>query len=65
MTNLLEEKQAIFNAFADKSVAAQESLEIDNKKFGDLIQEEIDRITAQRGDAGRQNFPSHDENEGK
>ncbi len=65
MTNLLEEKQAIFNAFADKSVAAQESLEIDNKKFGDLIQEEIDRITAKRGEAGRQNFPSQDENEGK
>lgn len=65
MTNLLEEKQAIFNAFADKSVAAQESLEIDNKKFGDLIQEEIDRITAKRGEACRQNSSSQDKNEGK
>lgn len=65
MTNLLEEKQAIFNAFADKSVAAQESLEIDSKKFGDLIQEEIDRINAKRGRADRQNPSGQDENEGK
>ena len=65
MTNLLEEKQAIFNAFADKSVAAQESLEIDSKKFGDLIQEEIDRINAKRGGADRQNPSGQDENEGK
>ena len=47
---ILEEKQKIFNAFADKSVAAQESL--DNEMsitFGDLIQEEIDRINRENG----------------
>ena len=33
-----------FNAFADKSEAAKESLELDDKTFGDIIKEEIDRI---------------------
>jgi len=41
---LLEEKQKQFDAFADESVAAKESMEIDEKTFGDLITEEIDRI---------------------
>ncbi len=45
----LEEKQKIFDAFADKSVAGQESLEVDNKTFGDIIKEEIDRINKKRG----------------
>lgn len=43
---LLEEKQAIFDAFADKSVAAKESLELDENTFGDIIKEEIDRINS-------------------
>ena len=46
--DLLEEKQAVFDAFADRSVAAiategKES-EIDEKTFGTIIEEEIDRI---------------------
>ncbi|MCR5475591.1 MAG: DEAD/DEAH box helicase family protein [Lachnospiraceae bacterium] len=41
---MLEEKQAVFDAFADKSVAAQESIELDDTSFGDIIKEEIDRI---------------------
>ena len=45
---LLEEKQAIFDAFADKSVSAQQSLEIDDKSFGDIITEEIARINEKR-----------------
>lgn len=44
ISDLLEEKQTIFNAFADKSEAAKESLELDDKTFGDIIKEEIDRI---------------------
>lgn len=44
ITDLLEEKQKIFDAFADKSVAAEKSLEIDTKAFGDIIKEEINRI---------------------
>ena len=52
ITSLLESKQAIFDAFADKSVAAKESLELDDKKFGDIIKEEIERINAKHGKLG-------------
>lgn len=44
----LEEKQAIFDAFADKSVAAKAEVEIDDKKLGEIIKEEIDRINEKR-----------------
>lgn len=47
--SMLESKQAIFDAFADKSVAASESMELDDKTFGNIIKEEIDRINAKRG----------------
>lgn len=43
-------KQRIFNEFADESVAAQRSEEFNDKKFGELIQEEIDRINEKRRD---------------
>ncbi len=43
---LLEKKQAIFDAFADKSEAAEQSLELDDKTFGDIIKSEIERINA-------------------
>lgn len=51
ITDRLEEKQAIFDAFADKSVAAatMETKEVDNKTLGDIIKEEIDRINAKYG----------------
>ena len=49
ITSLLESKQAIFDAFADKSVAASESKELDDTTFGNIIKEEIDRINAKRG----------------
>ncbi|HAG14539.1 MAG TPA: RNA helicase [Ruminococcus sp.] len=45
---LLEDKQAIFDAFADKSEAAIESKEIDESTFGNIIKEEIDRINAKK-----------------
>ncbi len=45
----LESKQAIFDAFADKSVAASESMAIDDRTFGNIIKEEIDRINAKYG----------------
>ena len=52
MTEVLEIKTEIFNAFADRSVAAEQNessvREIDDKKFGQLIQEEIDRIKAEK-----------------
>ena len=46
ITELLEEKQKIFDEFADKSVAAEEaeSVELNEKAFGELIKEEIERI---------------------
>lgn len=55
ITGMLEEKQAIFDAFADKSVAAESSLEIDEKSFGSLIKEEIDRINAKHSGVTLQN----------
>lgn len=48
ITDMLKEKQAIFDAFADKSVAAQESVELDNNTLGNIINEEIERINAKR-----------------
>ena len=47
MIEMLEKKQEIFDAFADKSVAA-ENVEIDNLTMGNIIQEEIDRINKKR-----------------
>ncbi len=53
LDDLLEEKQEIFNAFADRSVAAdatqKEEQQIDDKTFGKLILEEIDRINSKNG----------------
>lgn len=46
ITDLLAQKQAAFDAFADKSEAAKESLELDAKTFGNIIEEEIKRINA-------------------
>lgn len=45
----LENKQAIFDAFADKSIAAMESQEMDDRTFGNIIKEEIDRINGKYG----------------
>jgi SNF2 family DNA or RNA helicase len=63
LTKLLEYKQEIFDAFADKSVAAEKNesydVEVDEKKFGQLIQEEIDRILSEK----RKNKSDADANE--
>jgi len=45
---LLAEKQAVFDAFADKSSAAEE-FELDTKTLGKLMEEEMRRIEAKRG----------------
>lgn len=47
MLDILEKKQIEFDAFADKSVAA-ESVEIDDSTLGDIIKDEIDRINKKR-----------------
>ena len=44
ITELLTQKQQVFDAFADQSVAAQQSVELDQHSLNDLIQFEIDRI---------------------
>lgn len=53
ITELLEEKQAIFDAFADKSVAAAKTVdaekEMDDTTFSKIIEEEIERIKAKNG----------------
>ncbi len=49
LSEVLEEKQKIFDTFADKSVAAQQNYEIDDKTFGNIIKEEIERINQKRG----------------
>lgn len=46
--SLLESKQLIFDAFADESVAASTSMELDDNTFGNIIKEEVDRINAKR-----------------
>ena len=54
ITNLLAEKQTIFDAFADKSAAAESAeadVEIDAASLGNIIQEEIDRINVKKGTA--------------
>ena len=53
LTDNLEEKQKIFDAFADKSVAAEQNekndVEVDEASIGQMIQEEIDRILKEQG----------------
>ena len=61
LIDLLEQKQAIFDAFADKSVAAEDSLAIDDRTFGNIIEEEIERINKKNGNTSvrknrKQNF---------
>lgn len=44
ITKVLENKQEIFNRFADESVAAQK-VEIDEKTLGKLVDDEVNRIS--------------------
>lgn len=45
---LLNSKQYIFDTFADKSVAAERTMEVDDKSFGKIVEEEIERINQKR-----------------
>lgn len=49
ISQMLANKQTLFNAFADKSVAAQEDVEVDAKTLSNIIEEEIERIKAKNG----------------
>ena len=61
MTQRLEEKQREFDAFADQSVAALESLELDSKTMGNIIEEEIERIQKERAENGGYDISSGEE----
>lgn len=43
ITDLLRQKQQIFDTYADKSIAA-EKVAIDNRSFGNIIKEELSRL---------------------
>ncbi len=45
---ILDRKQKEFDAFADKSVAGEESIAVDEKELGDIIGAEIERIKAEK-----------------
>lgn len=46
--DMLKEKQAVFDAFADKSTVAEETMELDEKGFGEIMREEAERIAAKQ-----------------
>ena len=48
ITELLESKQRIFDAFADKSVAYENEPQIDESTFGSIINDELERINKKR-----------------
>lgn len=52
IVEILKYKQQIFDAFADKSEAARESIELDKKAFGELIKAEVERAGAKLGASG-------------
>lgn len=54
---MLDEKQRLFDAFADKSVAASETTEIDDKTFGKIIEEEIEKIKKEKAGSSKGNIP--------
>ncbi len=47
---ILTRKQAEFDAFADKSVAGEESIGLDESVMGDIIKAEIERIRVLKGE---------------
>ena len=47
--DLLEEKQKIFDTFADKSAAAEQTLEIEEAALGNIIKDEAKRIKEKQG----------------
>ena len=46
--DMLKEKQAVFDAFADKSTIAEETMELDEKTFGEIMREEAERIKSEQ-----------------
>lgn len=58
---LLEEKQAAFDAFADQSEAGRMSLELDQQSFGQILRQEEERIRRKRAaDPEKPDTPTED-----
>ena len=51
---ILERKQAEFDAFADESAAAERSRELDEAGFGEIIREELERISRKNRNNGEE-----------
>ncbi len=49
LTELLEQKRVVFDAFADRSEAAREDLELDARTLDAVLREEAERIREKRG----------------
>ncbi|MBQ7144184.1 MAG: DEAD/DEAH box helicase [Oscillospiraceae bacterium] len=49
ITQILEQKQAVFDAFADRSAAAEESRALDEAGFAAIMDEELRRIEERKG----------------
>ena len=49
MYELVKAKQAQFDAYADESLAGNESIELDDKMLGDILKEEVERLKAKNG----------------
>lgn len=61
--DMLAQKQAVFDAFADQSVAAvataREEIALDDKTMGKLVKEEIERINAKRSGIASAGKPTY------
>ena len=58
LIEMLANKQAIFDAFADESAVAAESVEIDTAGCGEILEKEVQRITLRKETGGRRAVPA-------
>ena len=66
ITQMLQDKQAEFDTYADESAAARESLQLDQATFQAMMQEEALRIQAKRGIAAKDpSVPQEKESKGE
>lgn len=61
ITDMLENKQRIFDAFADSSAVADESMELDEKAFGSIMEEEAKRINQKNNASGKKQSSEQEE----
>lgn len=61
MMDILAYKEAVFNAFADESTAAQNQNQISETRLGEIIDEEIIRINSKNGNSDESSNAPEDE----